>query len=86
MRKVMRPEKVPDKEGKAKIRNGSKDAKDSFRIEDPVEILPFINRIICGDARQTLARIPSQSIDLIITSPPYNFGHSYAQDQHHDTH
>ena len=33
-----------------------------------------------------LSSIPDRSIDLIITSPPYNFGHSYAQDSHDDTH
>lgn len=30
-----------------------------------------INQIIHGDATQTLAGMPSQSIDLIITDPPY---------------
>ncbi len=86
MRKGTRTEKVEDKDRKAKVRKGSKAAKESIMTEEPAEILPFINRIICGDARKTLERIPSQSIDLIVTSPPYNFGHSYAQDQHHDTH
>ena len=33
-----------------------------------------------------LSSLPDRSIDLIITSPPYNFGHSYAQDSHDDTH
>ncbi len=30
--------------------------------------------------------LPSDSIDLIVTSPPYNFGHRYAHDESHDTH
>ena len=82
----MRPEKVQDKKGKANVRKGSKGAKNSVLSSEPHEILPFVNRIICADALQALARIPDQSIDLIITSPPYNFGHAYAQDPHGDTH
>lgn len=31
----------------------------------------YINQIICGDAKDVLADIPDNSIDLIITSPPY---------------
>jgi site-specific DNA-methyltransferase (adenine-specific) len=81
----MRPEKVRDKAGKALIRKGSNGAKKSVLSSEPLEILPFINRIICADALQALARIPDQSIDLIITSPPYNFGHAYAKDPHDDT-
>jgi len=82
----MRPEKVQDKKGKSIVRQGSKGAKNSVLSSEPREILPFVNRIICADALQALARIPHQSIDLIITSPPYNFGHAYAQDLHNDTH
>jgi DNA modification methylase len=82
----MRPEKVQDKKGKSIVRQGSKGAKNSVLSSEPHEILPFVNRIICADALQALAHIPDQSIDLIITSPPYNFGHAYAQDPHDDTH
>ena len=82
----MRPEKVQDKAGKAIIRKGSEGAKKSVISSEPREILPFINRVICADARAALARIPDQSIDLVITSPPYNFGHAYAQDPEDDTH
>lgn len=32
---------------------------------------PIPNSIVCGDARQILTRIPSDSVRLIITSPPY---------------
>jgi DNA modification methylase len=82
----MRPEKVRDKKGKADVRNGVKGIKNSVSSVEPNEILPFINRIICANASQALACIPDQSIDLVITSPPYNFGHAYAQDPHNDTH
>lgn len=37
----------------------------------------IIDRIICGDALEVLKKIPQNSIDLIITSPPYNVGMNY---------
>ena len=36
----------------------------------------FLNQIICGDAEETLKQLPDASIDLIITSPPYNLRNS----------
>jgi DNA modification methylase len=81
----VRPEKVQDKAGKAKVRKGSRDAKQQVHSFEPAEIRKFTNRIICGDAQQALSRLPDRSIDLIITSPPYNFGHAYAQDSRNDT-
>jgi DNA modification methylase len=32
---------------------------------------PF-DRIVCGDAKEVLERLPSESVHLAITSPPYN--------------
>ncbi len=40
------------------------------KIED------FINKIICGDAVETMKQIPDGSVDLVITSPPYNLKNS----------
>lgn len=37
----------------------------------------FINRIICGDCLKIMQKIPDNSVDLIITSPPYNIGLQY---------
>lgn len=37
----------------------------------------FINKIIPGDSEIILKKIPENSIDIIITSPPYNFGMQY---------
>ena len=39
------------------------------REENQLE--PFINKIICSDSEELLKKIPSSSIHLIITSPPY---------------
>lgn len=36
----------------------------------------FINKIICGDSLSVMKQIPDQSIDLIVTSPPYNLKNS----------
>jgi len=82
----MKPEKIRDKVGKARIRKSSKDAKKNILSDESPALLPLTNRIICGDARTALSCIPDRSIDIIVTSPPYNFGQSYAQDPHDDTH
>jgi 16S rRNA G966 N2-methylase RsmD len=34
----------------------------------------FINQIITGDSEEILKKIPNSSVDLVFTSPPYNFG------------
>ena len=80
-----RPEKIPDKAGKARIRGGSRGARAMVTATEPTEIAPFVNRILCGDAGTLLPLLPDSSVDIIVTSPPYNFGHSYASDPHDDT-
>ena len=42
------------------------------------------NRVICGDSLDVLKQFPDNSIDLIFTSPPYNFGLDY--DNQDDAH
>ena len=39
----------------------------------------FTNKIICGDSQVVLKQLPDNCIDLIFTSPPYNFGLDYEQ-------
>lgn len=39
----------------------------------------YINKIICGDSKEVLRRIPAESIDTIITSPPYFSQRSYSE-------
>lgn len=36
----------------------------------------FLDKFTCGDALTTLKQIPDQSIDLVVTSPPYNLKNS----------
>lgn len=38
----------------------------------------FENSIICTDSRNFLKKLPPRCVDLIFTSPPYNFGLDYA--------
>ncbi len=35
------------------------------------DIQKKINKIICGDALEVLKKFPSESVDCIVTSPPY---------------
>lgn len=36
----------------------------------------YINKIICGDAVAVMKEMPDNSIDLVVTSPPYNLKNS----------
>jgi site-specific DNA-methyltransferase (adenine-specific) len=38
---------------------------------------PWLNRTICGDARD-MAAVPDASVQLVITSPPYNVAKDYS--------
>lgn len=39
-------------------------------------IAPFLNQIHQGDCIEILGQLPAQSVDLIVTSPPYNIKNS----------
>lgn len=41
-----------------------------------LDITKFINKIICGDAIDIMKKMPDSSVDLIVTSPPYNLKNS----------
>lgn len=43
---------------------------------DTKELTDFKNQFLCGDCLTTMKKIPSESIDLIVTSPPYNLKNS----------
>ena len=36
----------------------------------------YLNKIICGDCLNVMAEMPSGSVDLVVTSPPYNLKNS----------
>jgi len=37
----------------------------------------FENKIICADSEEILKKLPDNCVDLVFTSPPYNFGLGY---------
>lgn len=39
-------------------------------------IKSFLNRIVCGDCIEVMSQMPAESIDLVVTSPPYNLKNS----------
>ncbi|MFP3300380.1 MAG: site-specific DNA-methyltransferase [Thermoplasmatales archaeon] len=39
--------------------------------------LEFTNKIVCADSEEFLKKLPDNCVDLIFTSPPYNFGLEY---------
>lgn len=39
-------------------------------------IQDYLNKIICGDCIEIMQELPEESIDLIVTSPPYNLKNS----------
>ena len=50
-------------------------------IKKGQKISSLKNKIIHGETLKTLQKIPSESIDLIITSPSYFLGKKYEKDQ-----
>lgn len=48
------------------------------RARRPSTVNPWLDRVVHGDARSVLRRLPPSSVHLAITSPPYNVGIQYA--------
>lgn len=69
-----RERKVKNREEKERFRGGMKFHKQAIAVQEAEGIEKFVNKIICGDSEETIRGVPSDSIDIIITSPPYNFG------------
>jgi DNA modification methylase len=70
--------KITDRETKEKKRGGTKYLRDKVEYSVSYEVTsPFLNKIYCGDAEEVLKTFPDSFVDLIITSPPYNFGQEY---------
>lgn len=45
----------------------------------------YIDTIVCADSRELLKKLPDNCVDLIFTSPPYNFGLDYESDDNEDS-
>lgn len=77
--------KVQNRKGKEKNRSQYYYAQEND-FSETNNLLPeeLVNRIVCGDSLEVLKTYPDNSIDLIFTSPPYNFGLDYdSQDDAH---
>jgi len=76
--------KVKNRKQKSKYRNKFYYANDhnfsKVNNELPSE---YENKIICADSSEFLKKLPDNCIDIIFTSPPYNFGLDY--DSYNDT-
>lgn len=70
--------KVANRKAKEKNRGKHYYADDnSFSKQNVPLPADFENRIICGDSLEILKQLPDNCIDIIFTSPPYNFGLDY---------
>jgi len=77
--------KVSSKETKRLQRlQGAKEATPSDVSTGPSGGTLPLDTILCGDCLELLPTFPSNSVDLVITSPPYNFGLD-EYDAHRDT-
>ncbi len=73
-----RERKVKNREEKEQKRGTYFYAREnSFKKENDKLPQAFENQIICGDSEKVLKQLPDNCIDLIFTSPPYNFGLEY---------
>ncbi len=81
---LRRERKVIDRVQKEKLRGGTKYLTIVKSEVQETDISGILNKIICGDAELVLKKFPDNCVDIIITSPPYNFGLEYKEDQHKD--
>ncbi len=54
----------------------------SFRRAENALPAEFTDQIVCGDSAVVLKQLPDNCIDLVFTSPPYNFGLAYQESDH----
>ena len=75
---------IPNRNEKKRIRRGA-GSKHAIHTPEPHAVRRFVDSIICGDAATVLPEIPDRSVDLVVTSPPYNFGRPYSDSETYDT-
>jgi len=81
----LRAVKVRNKQEKKKSRLGGATFQGLEIDEKPERAASFqVDRIYCGDCLSLMRQMPDEFVDLIVTSPPYNFGLD-AYDRHMDT-
>jgi DNA modification methylase len=76
-----RERKVKNRKAKERIRGIYYYAQgDSFSRHNNKVPEDFFNKIVVGDSQEILKKLPDNCVDLVFTSPPYNFGLEY---EHH---
>lgn len=77
-RDITKERKVQNRREKEEARGKYFYAKNNkFSVENNPMPVEFMDKIICGDSQLVLKELPDNCIDLIFTSPPYNFGLDY---------
>jgi len=76
--------KVTNKGEKKSLRLSSVESQEVVRGQTQTPPTFEINKIYCGDCLQIMRQMPDNFVDLIVTSPPYNFGLD-EYDRHIDT-
>jgi hypothetical protein len=69
--------RVKGKESNKKKRLGYEAFKKEFAEENCEVPKKFVNKIHCADSLDFLRKLPDNCVDLVFTSPPYNFGIDY---------
>lgn len=75
--------KVKDRKSKEKKRLGYEAFSKDFPKTNNVLPKNYYNKIIAGDSGEILKLLPDNCVDIVFTSPPYNFGLDYSG--HNDT-
>lgn len=70
--------KVQGKAQKSKKRLAYEAFKKDFPYENNELPAGVANSIVCADSKEFLSTLPDNCIDIILTSPPYNFGINYS--------
>jgi len=74
-----RERKVAGRKAKAEKRGMYYYANDNkFSQENTNLPKEYVDKIICADSEELLKKLPDNCIDLVFTSPPYNFGLEYS--------
>ncbi len=76
---LRRERKVQDRAGKEAERGGTKSRQKHVAVVRS-DLSDWLDRVHCGDSEELLSRLPDHSVDIVLTSPPYNFGLEYAGD------
>ncbi len=63
------------------MRRGKHFYANDHNFDRHTNLLPpdFTDRIVCGDSEEVLRQLPDNCVDLVFTSPPYNFGLGYQE-------